>query len=279
MLVTLALPALLAGLAAVLVTVAIERFGGRIGGFLGTLPTTIVPSSLGMFAGDPEVFRDALSIAPAGMLANAFFLWLWRVLPDRLPSLSLPALLGVMIALTLLGWAGAALVVLGLAGRLAASGVAPEVLGLVGTLVLAGVGIGACRNAPPTPKGVRKVGPLTLLGRGALAGGAIAIALLIARSGQGPLAGIASVFPAIFLTSMVSVWWSQGRAVSGGAVGPMMLGSTSVAVYALAAALLLPSLGALVGTSLAWLLAALGVTVPSTLWLGWLQRRRAGMLG
>ena len=39
----------------------------------------------------------------------------------------------------------------------------------------------------------------------------------------------------IFLTTMVSLWLSQGEAVPSGAVGPMMLGASSVAVYALLA--------------------------------------------
>lgn len=275
MLVSIAIPALFAGLVAVLVTIAIERLGGRVGGFLGTLPTTIVPSSLGMFAGDPEVFRDALCIAPAGMLVNALFLWLWRVLPDRLPTLPLPGLLTTMIVLTLSSWAFAAAGVRVATEALVGAGIPPEAVGTGATLAIVGIGVLACRSSPPTPRGARHVGLITLFTRGLLAGTAIAVALLIARTGQGTLAGIASVFPAIFLTSMVSVWWSQGRAVSGGAVGPMMLGSTSVAVYALGAALLLPLLGPWTGTLIAWLAAALGVTLPSTLWLGRLQAARS----
>ena len=75
------------------------------------------------------------------------------------------------------------------------------------------------------------------------------------------------MFPAIFLTSMVSVWWSQGRAVSAGAVGPMMLGSASVAAYALIAAFTLPALGPVLGVVSAWILAVGGVTLPSNAWV------------
>ena len=39
---------------------------------------------------------------------------------------------------------------------------------------------------------------------------------------------------------MVSVWLSQGEAVQIGAVGPMMLGSGSVAVYAIGAMYMFP---------------------------------------
>ena len=69
---------------------------------------------------------------------------------------------------------------------------------------------------------------------------------------------------------MVSVWLSQGEAVQIGAVGPMMLGASSVSGFALIAAFTLPALGALWGTVLAWILAVALVTVPA--WL-WLQRR------
>lgn len=272
-LVTIALPALFAGSVAVLVTVAIERLGGRWGGFLGTLPTTIVPASLGMYAGDPDVFHDALAIAPAGMLVNALFLWLWRVLPDRLPDLDLRPLLALMVVLTLGAWAAGGAALLTLTSWLRGVGVPPDAIGIAGTLALFVIGIAACRNAPPAPKGRNRVGLLALIVRGLLAGAAIAGALLVARSGQGLLAGLASVFPAIFLTSMVAVWWSQGRAVSGGAVGPMMLGSASVAVYALGAAWLIPPLGPVVGTAIAWGLAAGGVTYPAGRWMESQARR------
>ena len=38
-----------AALVAVAATVAIERLGGRLGGVIGSIPTTIVPASLGFF--------------------------------------------------------------------------------------------------------------------------------------------------------------------------------------------------------------------------------------
>ena len=86
------------------------------------------------------------------------------------------------------------------------------------------------------------------------------------------VSGIASVFPAIFLTTMVSVWLAQGEAVQSGAVGPMMLGSTSVSVFALIAASVL-HLGPLwLGLGLSWIGSVLLVSIPAHLWL---QRRQA----
>ena len=46
---TIILSALFAGFVAILVTVAIEKWGGIVGGVLGTLPTTIVPAAMGMY--------------------------------------------------------------------------------------------------------------------------------------------------------------------------------------------------------------------------------------
>jgi len=113
------------------------------------------------------------------------------------------------------------------------------------------------------------VGLVTLFARGLLAAVAIAGAVTLA-SVAGPLiSGVASVFPAIFLTSMVSLWWSQGEAVQGGAVGPMMLGSTSVSAYALFAASLLPLFGVVWGSLMAWALAFVVITVPAFGWLQW----------
>ncbi len=68
----------------------------------------------------------------------------------------------------------------------------------------------------PAPKGKNRVGKLTLLARGCVAALAIFTAILVSST-NGVVAGIVSTFPAIFLTTMVSVWWSQGQAVTTGA--------------------------------------------------------------
>jgi hypothetical protein len=76
-----------------------------------------------------------------------------------------------------------------------------------------------------------------------------------------------AVFPAIFMTTMISLWISQGQAVQAGAVGPMMLGGTSVSVFALLAAWSVPALGITVGILVSWFGAVIGVTVPAWAWL------------
>lgn len=265
---TVLLPALLSGLVAIGATVAIERWGGRLGGVLGSVPTTIVPASLGIAASSDgaPAFQQAMLAVPAGMLLNALFLWSWRALPPRLPAWGLGSRLALMVALSLSGWALGAVVVVRGGAAWRGAGLPMGALGIGTTLALLLAGLAACLRPLPAPRGARRVGLVTLLGRGLLAATAIGTSVLVAATGQPLLAGIASVFPAIFLTTMLSLWLSQGQAVPVGAVGPMMLGSTSVATYALAASLALPALGPW-GALPAWLLATLGVSLPAGLWL------------
>ena len=71
--------ALFAAVAAIVATRVIERFGGKLGGLVGTLPSTIVPASIGLLnqSRSAEQFIEAINTAPAGMLLNVGFLWLW----------------------------------------------------------------------------------------------------------------------------------------------------------------------------------------------------------
>ncbi len=263
-------PALLAGGVAIGVTLAVERWGGRVGGLVGTLPSTVVPASLGILAAspDPAAFRVAMYATPLGMLVNAAFLWTWRVLPPRLPATRFGARLTLMVGASLATWAVAARLARGPLSTVEGVPVAAGALGAGGRGRRVGVGALACLRNPPAPKGRRPVGPVTLVARGVLAATSIGVAVLFARHGGPVAAGLASTFPAIFLTTMVSLWFSQGEAVQAGAVGPMMLGSGSVGAFALVAAWTQPGLGPALGTVVAWVFAAAVVTVPAWWWLG-----------
>ena len=258
-----------AGLVAIGATVAVERLGGRIGGLLGTLPTTIVPAAAGIWAatGEPAAFSDAMGAVPVGMWVNVLFLQVWQIGPRWLPPGSLSVRLGAMVGLSLVVWAmvaGGAVLVM---QQLRDQSIGMLGPGVVATLTSLALGVWATWLPRHAPKGGRTVGPFTLLARGSLAAVVIAGAVGLAAVAGPLVSGVASVFPAIFLTSMVSLWWSQGEAVQGGAVGPMMLGASSVSAYALFAALTLPRWGMGLGSVVAWTLAVVVVTVPAYAWL------------
>jgi hypothetical protein len=264
--------AILAGTMAIFATVSIEKFGGALGGLLGSLPTTIIPASLGFLshAATPLELTTSLAVVPIGMLINAIFLYTWRVLPSKFSTTSsLSTRLALMSMASLMVWAASSATFV-----LSMSWVSDEQVfwfGILGQIVLLGFGIWACKDGIPAPKGKRAVSILVLLSRGLLSGLAIGFSAWISGLGYPILAGMASVFPAMFLTTMVSIWLSQGEAVQAGAVGPMMLGSSSVALYALFCIVTFPTFGTTGGVIVAWV-ASIGLVSIPAWW--WLQRQQ-----
>jgi hypothetical protein len=261
--------AVFAGTVAVGVTLAVERLGGRVGGLLGTLPSTIVPASLGIFAqsANSEAFIKAMDLVPAGMLLNVLFLYAWRVLPLMLPRLSLIPTLLLMTATSLCLWLLLAYVVVAGGNAWTEAGHSTFTWALAPTCLMLLLGILGTRSARPAPKGAFRVSLWVLLARGVFAALAIGACVWIASLGNPLAAGVVSVFPAIFLTTMVSVWLSQGRAVQAGAVGPMMLGSLSVAGFALWARILMVEMGPWLGALASWAAAVATTTVPAWFWI------------
>ncbi|MEC7111580.1 MAG: hypothetical protein VXX03_05520 [Candidatus Thermoplasmatota archaeon] len=260
------LSAVLSAVVAIAVTLVIERWGGRIGGVLGTIPTTIVPAGIGLaLASDEAALAASLAVVPYGMLINGCFLLVYVLVPPRLSSDGGGALVLTSTTALLVWSAFGALVLLALDPLLLR--VAPMTLGLVGTLALAVMGVLVARGPRPAPAGHRSPGSIEIMARGLAAGTAIGLAVYLSGLGLPLLAGLSSVFPAIFLTTMVGLWVSQGPDVPLGAAGPMLLGSTSVAVYACLAMWSLPALGVWWGSAVAWGLSIAVWTLPCSWWV------------
>ena len=107
LLTSILLSALFAGIVATLVTIAIEKFGGRTGGVLATIPTTIVPAALGMYSisGETE-FAQSMSIVPLGMMVNAIFLLVWIHAPQKFGLSLVGTTILSLIVWTLIGSLG-----------------------------------------------------------------------------------------------------------------------------------------------------------------------------
>ena len=270
---TIILYGIFAGLVAILVTVAIEKFGGFIGGVLGTVPSTIIPAAAGVYAleGD-ESLTASMSVVPIGMLINGVFLGVWIILPKYIASDRLKLLITVVSSL--LTWAILALLSLIIAREVTGGTISEMTLGMIGLVLLAILAIMFNLSNRAAPKGLNKVPIIILSIRGIAAGLAIAACLVLAEIGLPFVAGLASAFPAIFLTSMVALWLSQGPQVPQGAAAPMMLGGASVSVYALLAMWSLPSFGIFIGSIIAWF-GAVGLwTIPAFLLL---RKHRLGI--
>ena len=255
--------AVLAGIVATAVTVAIEKWGGLVGGLLGTVPSTIVPAGIGIYlAGGEDDFISSMMVVPLGMLLNALFLGAWLVLPRWFSNASHPLLLTSIGALAFWCVMGMGVWFL-LQNTVAGTLLTEQELAAVGLVLLFFIAVWFNRRPQPTPKGTNAVSKTVLFARGSMAAAAIGVAVWMAGLGLPLLAGLASVFPAIFLTSMVALWLAQGPTVPQGAAGPMMLGGASVAVYANIAIWSLPAYGAVVGSLIAWVGSVVGWSLPA----------------
>ena len=262
--------AIAAGLVAILVTVLIERYGGVVGGALGTVPTTIVPAVAGMASAQVEAeLLESLSVVPAGMLINAIFLSVWIYLPPKIQDLSAQRSLAVTTATALVAWAIFGIITIFCIDYASDSGLGARDIAVIGILLTAVFGIYLGWSPGDSPKGSQEVSKSVLLARGGMAASAIGASVWVAGLGYPLLAGLASVFPAIFLTSMVALWISQGPSVPRGAAAPMLLGGGSVGVYALIAMYSLDSHGMIIGSAMAWTVAETGWSVPSYAFLRW----------
>ena len=261
-----------AGIAAVVVTRAIERLGGTVGGVLATLPTTIVPASLGLAFGvaSSEKLRSEMFAVPIGMLINSVYLLQWRYWPSKLPpEWPLRSRLVAMICISLAAWASLSIFAVVLQVQIFDNSLPLiEISGLLCFAVHVGVGLRSCINPIAAPSGSREVTSVMLIARGVMASIAIVISVLLSNTNW-IVSGLAATFPAIFTTVMVGLWVSQGECVPLGAVGPMMLGGTSVGAYAMLFALLWSSLGSVGACLISWPLAAGCCSVPAALFLRW----------
>lgn len=265
---TVLLSAIFAGFVAVLVTVAIEKWGGIIGGVLGTLPTTIVPAAMGMYveAGADDL-GTSMSLIPFWMLLNALFVASWVVYPRLKRSVTLIE----MTLVSLSFWSVLALLMT-LSLTQVLNYLSELVVGIIGFVCLVSLGLWMTWVPINAPRGKNKVTKQVLLLRGLAAGTAIGFAVHLASLGLPIIAGLASVFPAIFLTTMVALWMAQGADVPTGAAGPMMLGGSSVAMYSLIAPWAIPEYGIYVGSVICWIVSVLLTSIPAYSWLSWRKK-------
>ncbi len=264
-----ALPALIAGAVAILATLVVERFGGVIGGILSSVPSTIVPAAIGIYARNthPDDFRRTMAFIPVGILLNAGYLVLWRVIPAQVARRTHSHLLAWTVTLALGAWIIVASLIMLLHDAFRPSVHQSVTIGITAFAAGIALGFAANRKPHPAPRGHNRVSTMVLITRGVVASIAIATAMLLSRAGLPVASGLATVFPVIFTTIMVATWLAQGAHVTTGAVGPMTLGTLSVSAYALLASLLFPLMPLWIAALLCWVIAVLTVSIPAFLFL------------
>ncbi len=226
-----------------LTTVAAERLGPRLGGWLGGLPSTVVVAMLfiGWTQGDQAVF-DATTAFPLTMAVNAFYLIAYAILSGRG--------LAAALAGALLVWGALQAVLIVLEPHSFAWALAGWAAVLIGGYRI------LRRLAPPSGLNAVRIDytPLQIVGRASFGGAVIALAVLLSKVG-GPLFGsVFASFPAVFSSTLLIAARSGGMGFSRSLLTPLMVSAVfSVVVYAVALRFALGPFGLIGATGAAYL--------------------------
>lgn len=242
------IPFILSALVVVLVTVIAEKFGTKVGGIFGTLPSTLVVALIFIAINKGTDFAsEAAAVVPAELGINVVFLLVFALLVHR----SVPfAFLTTFVVWGILS----SLLVLFNMNSIVFS-VLIYLLAVVGGFFV----LEFWKNRPSS--GMVKVyyTARKIAFRGILAGIFIALAVSLSNIGS-VISGIFSVFPAILSSTMIISVREHGPDFAAGMAKSMLLGLSSVCAYAALIHFLYPVYGIIIGTIVAYLV-SFGVTL------------------
>ncbi len=227
-----------------LTTVVAERYGSRIGGLIGGLPSTAVVALL--FIGltqTPLAASEATTVMPLAMGLNGLFMIAYL--------LSVRRGLASGVGIALLVW-------FSLASVLVTVGIRHFWVSVIGWLLLV-VGcyrvVEGCMKIPSQAK-VRVCHTFPQIARRALfSGTVIAFAVFMGKVGGPRFGGVFATFPVIFLSTLVISYQTGGVEFSRAVAKALMVsGMINVSLYAIAVRYLYPWSGLALGTAIALLL-------------------------
>ncbi|PNX49035.1 MAG: hypothetical protein BV459_00915 [Thermoplasmata archaeon M11B2D] len=247
------IPFALSALVVILVTIIAEKYGTKTGGVIGTLPSTIIIAFLFIALDKGVQFAtDAVVIVPAEMGINLVFLLLFALLSQKnTPIALLGSLLGWTALTVLLYYSSISSIIVSLS---------MFILCFFFTLLI----LDRKKKIPSQNSIQVHYTPLKLLGRSIIAGTVIAIAVTLSNVGT-VLSGIFSVFPAIFLSTMIICMREHGARFTGAMAKGMIYGSPSVVSYAVGIYFLYPLVGVTLGTISSFLIGLIVTVILFTL--------------
>lgn len=227
------------------ITIIAERYGTKVGGIIGTLPSTIVIAFLFIaFNRNVDFASESITVVPAEMGINIIFLFTFAILVDHHHRLA------IMISILIWSILSSILFLL-------------EIKNIVVSLLFYAVIMGSAFLYLERFRKIKSSGrvsitytPLRIVSRGLFAGMMIAIAVALANIGE-ILSGIFSVFPAIFLSTMIIFLNEHGSHFAGGMGKSMILGTPSVVSYAISVHFFYPIFNIVWGTILSYCIALL----------------------
>ncbi|MCK5112089.1 MAG: hypothetical protein KAQ84_00975 [Thermoplasmatales archaeon] len=242
------IPFVLSAFIVILIMFIAERYGTKIGGIFGTLPSTIVIAFLFISLNKGIDFASqSVAVVPAELGINLIFLFLFSLLVHRS--------IYVAFAGSLTMWAllSSLLFFLNITNIFASLAIFIVSLGFTFTF------LERFKKVPSIDRVVVHYTPMKIALRGLIAGTVIAIAVLLSNVGA-VLSGIFSVFPAILSSTMLISVKEHGPDFAVGLAKSMVFGIPSVLSYATAIHFLYPVYGIIWGS-----ICAYGISLVVTL--------------
>jgi len=236
------LPFILSALVVIIIMFIAERYGSKVGGILGTLPSTIVVAFVFIAITKGDNFAsDAAAVVPAELGFNVIFLFIFALLIHR------STLFAFISAFTIWTFLSSLLILFEITNIFISLGI--YVICLVSTFLILEhkkkiISIGQVKVHYTLKK---------IVTRGILAGIVIAIAVSLSNVNS-IISGIFSVFPAILTSTMVICVRDHGPDFAAGMAKTMSIGISSVALYATVIHFLYPTYGIVIGSLVAYLL-------------------------
>jgi len=232
----IALPFILSAFVVIFITVIAEKYGTKVGGILGTLPTTIIVAFVFIAINKGADFASrSVAVVPAEMGINLWFLLIFVILAYRSLTIALASSFTMWAVLSgILYYTNLADIYI----SFLIFAISMVITFLILEKIIKIKSQGKVKVKYTLPK---------ILFRGVMTGIVITISVLLANIGE-VLSGIFSVFPVILTSTMVITYHEHGPDFSAGIAKSMIFGCWSVMSYAVVIHFLYPVYGIIVGS-------------------------------
>jgi uncharacterized membrane protein (GlpM family) len=234
------IPFILSAAIVIIITIIAERFGTKIGGILGTIPSTIVIIFIFISLNRGVDFASrSVAVVPAEMGINILFLFFFvlfigrGIVPATVVSIGLWSILSLFLYLMHFNNILLSILIYGLSI-------------LITFFTLERIMYVKSTGRVKVIYSMQKIAM-----RGILAGVVVALAVVLSNI-NAVLSGIFSVFPAIFLSTMLISAYEHGSKFVGGMAKAMIIGTLSVTSYAISIHFLYPTLDITWGTIISY---------------------------
>ena len=235
------LPFTLSAIVVILIMYIAERYGTKIGGIFGTLPSTIVIAFIFIALNQNVDFAaKSAAVVPAELGINVIFLLLFALLVYHSIYFAFFGSLTIWTILSLL------LFIFNLENIFVSISI--YIITIIVTIIV----LERVKKIPSSSNITVHYTPSKIALRGVLAGTVISIAVILSNIGA-TLSGIFSVFPAILSSIMLISFREHGPKFAAGMAKSMTIGISSVVAYATAIHFLFPIYNIYIGTLVAYI--------------------------